>query len=350
MHQLWRISKTAGALLPSKTHQLYNTVAMPAFTYTCDIWYTPPFKLAHFRNTHGSVCTTKLLQSIQGQVARYITGGLQGMAYNILEVHANILPINLLLRKVQLNAATQISALPHSHPLYPIACHVARWFINQHRTPLHYLFHLTQVNPKLTKTISPTHKHPTYSPSLTTKISASKDIVFKHAQKAHHALCFKVYCDGSRLHKGVGAVAILYKNNRIVKISRFHLGAANKHTVYKAELVGVLLALNILTSLACQLINTVLIGLDNQAVIWALNDQTSKSSHYLLNLIHTACEKLQEKQDKLQNATDFHITKWQGTHLVTRTRGVFDLHVQWVLGHKDIKPNEKADLHAKRAA
>lgn len=41
-HQLWRISKTVGGLSPSKTHQLYNTVAMLAFAYACDIWYTPP--------------------------------------------------------------------------------------------------------------------------------------------------------------------------------------------------------------------------------------------------------------------------------------------------------------------
>ena len=108
---------------------------------------------------------------------------------------------------------------------------------------------------------------PTYSPSLTTKISASKDIALEHAQKAHHVLHFKVYCDSSRLHEGVGAAAILHKNNKIVKISRFHLGAANEHTVYEAELVGVLLVLNLLTSLACQLINTVLISLDNQVVI-----------------------------------------------------------------------------------
>ena len=93
------------------------------------------------------------------------------------------------------------------------------------------------------------------------------------------------------------------------QLGRFHLGAANEHTVYKAELVKVLLALNLLTGLACQLINAVLISLDNQAVIQALNNQTSKPSHYLLDLIHTACEKLQEKQDKLQNAADFCIAK-----------------------------------------
>ena len=32
-----------------------------------------------------------------------------------------------------------------------------------------------------------------------------------------------------------------------------------------------------------------------------------------------------------------------------QNQGVFDLHVQWVLGHKDFKPNQKANLHAKRA-
>lgn len=42
--QLWRVAKTAGGLSPSLTQQLYNTIAVPAFTYTSNIWYTPPFK------------------------------------------------------------------------------------------------------------------------------------------------------------------------------------------------------------------------------------------------------------------------------------------------------------------
>ena len=276
------------------------------------VWYTPPFKLAHSKNTHSSVHTTKLLQSIQGQVARYIMGGLCGTAFDVLEVHMNILPIDLLLHKVQLNAATCISALPHTHPLFPIACHTVRCLINCHRSLLHYLFHLTQINPKLTETISPTHRHTTYTPSLTTKISISKDLTLECAQKTHHALCYKVYCDGSRLCEGVRAVAILYKNDRVVKISRFHLSTANEHTVYKAELVRVLLVLNPLINLVCQLTNTTLISLDNQAVIQVLNNEMPKPSHYLLDHIHSACEKLQDKQDKLQNAADFHKVRQQG--------------------------------------
>ena len=37
MQQLWRLAKLTGGIPLGKTHQLYNTVAVPAFTYTSDI-------------------------------------------------------------------------------------------------------------------------------------------------------------------------------------------------------------------------------------------------------------------------------------------------------------------------
>ena len=48
-----------------KSHQLHNTVPAPAFAYASNIWYVPLFNLAHSENSHGSVGTTKLYQSIQ---------------------------------------------------------------------------------------------------------------------------------------------------------------------------------------------------------------------------------------------------------------------------------------------
>lgn len=348
--QLWRVSKTAGGLSPSKTRQLYNTVAVPAFTYASDVWYVPPFKLASSKNARGSVGVTKLFQSIQGRIARYITGGIRGTAYDVLEAHAHILPVDLLFRKVQTQAATRICALPPNHPLYPVACRAAKRFVNRHRSPLHYLFHITQLNPRLVETISPIRRHPTYKPSLTTKISSTKDTALELAQKTHESIQYKVYSDGSSYEGGVGASAILYKNDRIVKICRYHLGTPTEHTVYEAELVGILLALFLLTTLSCQLTNRVLIGLDNQASIRALNNQSSKPSHYLIDNIHTAAENLQAKQDKLQNAPEFRRARQRGRKMKARTRGVFDLRMQWVPGHMDFAPNDKADEHAKRAA
>ena len=106
---------------------------------------------------------------------------------------------------------------------------------------------------------------------------------------------FKVYCDGSCIDGSVGAAAILHKGNRIIETSRCHLGTAEEHTIYEAELVGIILNLAMLTKLTSQFANTVLIGLDNQATIQALSNQTTKAAHHLLGLIHNAVEKLQEK-------------------------------------------------------
>ena len=55
------------------------------------------------------------------------------------------------------------------------------------------------------------------------------------------------------------------------------------------------------------------------------------------------------KQDKLINASNFHKARHHGNQLIARTKGVIDLRVQWIPGHKDFAPNEKADELAKQA-
>lgn len=74
--------------------------------------------------------------------------------------------------------------------------------------------------------------------------------------------------------------------------------------VYKAELIGILLALYLLSSLSSQPTGTTLIGLDNQVAIHALNNQKSKLSHYLLDHLLMASNDLHVKQDKLMNTAD----------------------------------------------
>ena len=104
------------------------------------------------------------------------------------------------------------------------------------------------------------------------KISPTKDITLESAQKTHHTIKYKVYCDGSSYKGGVGAAAILYKNNRPLKIQRFRLGIPEEHTIYEAELVGILLALFPLTKILRQITKPAIIGLDNQAATRALTN------------------------------------------------------------------------------
>ena len=121
--------------------------------------------------------------------------------------------------------------------------------------------------------------------------------------------------------------------------------------VYEVDsLVGILLALSPLYNLPSWLTTTTLIGLDNQATIKALNNQLPHPSHYLLDHIHTAIEKLHEKQDKLQNADDSRRVRHTANPLITNSHGIIDLKLQWVPGHVDFPPKKKADANVKRAA
>ena len=122
IQQLWRLARWTGGIPPGQICQLYNMVVVLAFTYASNVWYVPPFKLTYKRNSLGSISVTKILHSVQGQAARFITGGLKDTAYDVLEVHAYIPPVDLLLHKTQMSAATHICTLPTSHPLTTIAC------------------------------------------------------------------------------------------------------------------------------------------------------------------------------------------------------------------------------------
>ena len=146
---------------------------------------------------------------------------------------------------------------------------------------------------------------------------------------------------------GLGQLQFSTKNDRI---HRFKLGTPKEHTVYEVELVGIILMLHLFIMITHQIMRLTIIGLDNQVAICTLSNQSAKPSHYLLDLIVSAAEKLQERQDKIQNTSDFQKAKCQGSPLVARMKGVVNLQIHWVPGHKDFAPNEEADSHTKRVA
>jgi len=102
---VWRLSKSATSLSSSNKKQIYNTVAVPGFTYGAEVWYSFLHKPEHASETKGSVAITNKLHSVQRKVAKAITGGLSTTAGNILDMHAYILPIDLLFCKLLFRAA-----------------------------------------------------------------------------------------------------------------------------------------------------------------------------------------------------------------------------------------------------
>ena len=84
--------------------QLYLAVALPKITYGIDVWYTPPSKpIGYTRNT-GSVGALRNLEKIQRIATLAITGTLRSSPNDYVDIHANVLPMDLALLKACHNA------------------------------------------------------------------------------------------------------------------------------------------------------------------------------------------------------------------------------------------------------
>ena len=92
-----RLTKPSTGVRATYMRQLYCTVAIPKFTYAVDVWYTPVQKKEGRKKAKGSVGLVHKLTSVQWLATSAITSAMHTTASDILEAHANVLPIELLL-------------------------------------------------------------------------------------------------------------------------------------------------------------------------------------------------------------------------------------------------------------
>ena len=116
--QIGRLSKSASGLSMAGTKQLYNMVAVPRFTYGAGVWYFPIYEPQGTQKSRGSVSVNNKLRTAQRKVAMAIMGGLRTTAGDVLDAHAYILPIDLLMNKLLYRSALQLCSLPKSHLLH----------------------------------------------------------------------------------------------------------------------------------------------------------------------------------------------------------------------------------------
>ncbi|KAG1736260.1 hypothetical protein EDD22DRAFT_787550, partial [Suillus occidentalis] len=114
------------------------------------------------------------------------------------------------------------------------------------------------------------------------------------------------------------------RGNRVISERRFHLGSEKEHTMYEAEIVGMILAVELLREAGGE--GTMALGVDNQAAIRATNAFQSQPGHYLVNKLHDDLRMLLPERDGRK------------------------LTIRWTPGHKGIAGNEATDECAKRAA
>lgn len=116
------------------------------------------------------------------------------------------------------------------------------------------------------------------------------------------------------------------RGEEVVKRRRLHLGSDQEHTVYEAELVGMILAVKMLQEEGAGRGGSMALGVDNQAAIRSTKAFHSQPGHYLVDQLHDDLRKLIPDDDERK------------------------MIIRWTPGHKGILGNEAADEEAKRAA
>ena len=93
-------------------------MVLPKITYGLDIWYTPPTKPIGYTKNTGLVGVLRNLQKAQRIATTAITGTLRSAPTDLLDTHAGLLPMELVLMKACHRAMMHMLTLPNSHPLH----------------------------------------------------------------------------------------------------------------------------------------------------------------------------------------------------------------------------------------
>ena len=324
--QIKRLVRPGWGLSPKHARRLYTGVAIPRFLYGVDVWALPTERKGEDESTTGNRHAVNRLASVQRPGALAIVGGLRTSPTDSLCAHANIIPMNLEVEKQCGRAALRMATLPGQHPLTKIARKCARRKVKKHKSPLHLLENTYEMDPGKYESIPIATRNPARigkEPFKLHILSSKEESKKEVAQAPEH---IKIYTDGSAHDGKVGAAAIMIKDGKNMGKLRYHLGKDSEHTVFEAELVGILLGLQLIKD-SRQSNLTYTIGVDNQAAIKSLTSMMDKPGHYLAAEILDTTLRLKKSMGKK-----------------------YSLSIRWTAGHSGIEGNEKADEEAKAAA
>jgi len=132
----------------SLMRQIYTTVAIQKITYTANVWYMPVHTVEGGKKKSGMVCFSWRMATVQRLATMAIMGMLWTMAMEVLDLHADLLPVNLLIHKVCFRLAAWLASLPITHPLGMRFWARAKQWAKTHRSPLHELVFMYNMVPE----------------------------------------------------------------------------------------------------------------------------------------------------------------------------------------------------------
>ena len=318
-----RLSKPSYGLPHKFARQLYTSIAMPKMMYAVDVWCGPVWKECGAKRMVGSVGMVSKLSRVQRMSALHTTGALRTMATDALNAHADLLPTRLYINKACFRSTIRLASFPKAHPLH-IQAQMAARGAKTHRSPMHNLFRVfgSLLRPSKVETLQIGRFHPAWQSPFRIEIlpDSEEAIAWDRADVRGE----KFYGDGSGYEGGIGAAAVMWAQGRQAKALSVKLGSEAEHTVYEAEVVGVILALHIVKQTPS--VAQVVVCVDNQAAIRAIQGLESSPGHYLLDEVHRLAEEIKQ------------------------ARPGVEMCIRWMPGHHGVLGNEAADVLAKEAA
>ena len=222
--------------------------------------------------------------------------------------------------------ALRFTTLPRTHPLTPYVCHAATTCPQKLASPLHHIMDACNFHPDNIETINPVCQTPKWQLNFKIHIPPSKEAAIL---EDNDTAFIKIYSDSSGIEGNIGASAVLYcwKNGMTTKrVLHYCLGPDTRHTVYEGEVVGEIMAQQLLYTEPHGFGHRVSMYVDNQASILSTQSIKPTPGHYLLDALHN---KVSHTKEKFRN---------------------IDITVRWIPSHLEVEGNEEADRQAKRAA
>jgi hypothetical protein len=290
--QICSLARPTWGLTPKGARKLYMSMALPQILYSIDIWCPPLHRKTDRGGNKGSVSFIKKLSSIQQAGALAITGGFRTSPSDSLDTHTALLPIDLRIEKTCHNTFTRMATLPCKHPLHKLIKRSAKRYVKRHQSPLHTLAGIFGIDPSKVETIPPVHIHPRRQGlrDIRTDILLNKEDSKRADTNTIKKI--KVYSDRSAHNGRVGTAAILKQAGKLDHILKLHLGSTDQHTVYKVELVGMIMGLHLIkteprSKVKCSL------SIDNQAALVAIKSEMNKlGQHLAANILQLWCMSL----------------------------------------------------------
>jgi ribonuclease HI len=321
--RMGRLARVSRGVATPHLRRLYIAVALPRMMYAADIFLNPGPRRKTKNNqvTRGSRAVVGKLRTIQRKAAILITGAMGSTATDILDAHANLLPMEIMIDKFRCRAALRLATVPRSHPLFPYVRKAARRLVKRHPTPIHQLMHDFRINPEEVEKVEPTKMDPKWIPPYTVRVAKTREEAIKMDED--DAAAVQVYTDGSGKDGMIGAAAVLFRNGRKRRSLRLLMGTDKEHTVPEAEGVGLVMGLDLIRQESA--VGRASMSADNVSSISRAASTAAAPAQYIWEMFHDRWKMTKNKHRRLR------------------------LTIRWVPGHEGVRGNEEADRLAKLA-